>query len=169
MCAAILLLANCGSDSKTVDAVPEPSPELAASVRADRLARVTKIAECLRERGISVKVISDPAPGITAENVADPVEYEKQQQSCEKQLVDSGQVPANQPADDAFYARYYEYYLKVSACLRKLGLDIADPPAKDVFVESKGAAWNPYEAYTPAAVGQARYDELQESCPSSFA
>lgn len=72
-------------------------------------------------------------------------------------------LPPGPVIDEAYYERFFDFLLDLKECLEGEGWTVPDPPSKEVWVESEGAVWHPYERM--GALSGERLAALEAVCP----
>lgn len=166
---AVFVAAACSGDSDeaTSGEAPIASPQHAAELRLARDEYGTAMAACLNERGISTTY--DGAGGLDLDSSAlSQEDIDSSLDECEADLVTQGAIAPPAAPTDEYYNGLYDYYLTLTDCLEAEGFVIEEPPSREVFVESDGVSWYPYQDIGAETIGLGRWNELQEQCPQSY-
>lgn len=77
----------------------------------------------------------------------------------------AGVLPSGPPADRDWFSAYYDFLVELMECVREQGHPVPDPPSREVFIDTEGATWHPYDPrWTPPTV----WDSLEKICPQDF-
>lgn len=161
---ALLTVACTRGEPLLVDEPPVAGPEHAAAIAQAKLEYVEAMVVCLQLRGFDVSV-NDDGNGISSRNVG-IVEYFKQSDECEGELVAAGRIEPPATASREYFEGAYEYNLTVKACLEAEGYTVSEPPTKDSYVESQGENWVPYDAVVTNSL--AEWEEINRLCPQDY-
>jgi hypothetical protein len=104
------------------------------------------IGDCMKSAGLAIEVTSEDGNVgfsydvrvVSAELVDDTMTR------CEADLVARGAISELKSGDPEFLAAQYARMLAEAECLRELGLIVKEPSTEAAFIESKGAAWDPF-------------------------
>ncbi len=155
----------------------QPAPTQAISsdqpITASRREQSQAIAECAANEGIAVEV--DPGgDGVTwrapegQENLYDDVI-----DRCAESVAEAYGVAQGEPTVEDL-ERWYLAYLWTHDCMKGEGYPVEDPPSLDVFLDSQGTIWHPYNAVVRSAGGEIKpgvqfseeaFRELENTCP----
>jgi hypothetical protein len=98
----------------------------------------------MKERGFDATI--DPADGALA-GVYPTDQKEVFQETLEECMSGAGlDTGAEKPTVlDADYERLFKAYVETAECLAREGFETSAPPSLQVFIESDGGAWHPYD------------------------
>jgi hypothetical protein len=116
------------------------------------------VVECIKSAGFAVEWEQGgllARPGVEQEP-----RYREVMAFCEQAAVDSGLVGPLLPPDEEELAARYEAAMWTYDCLQAAGFPVPDPVSPDVYIESDGSGWHPYNAISPG-----RYAEAERQCP----
>lgn len=124
--------------------------EAAAAASLSRLEETEAIVDCLQDRGLAVQVDPDSfPPGVEFDNrIVTEEQFEPAYEECIEELTEAGLLRPVLSGPDQL-AHLYEDFLKAAECIEAEGYDVPDPPSAEVFVDTNGAAWNPFDAIPP--------------------
>jgi hypothetical protein len=175
-CTAVLVLTGCTSGGDDTDAQPAyTAPAWFAEQAQEREEYRTALQSCLDGKGWKVTVNRDG--GIDESFQGD--EIERIHVDVDTCRVSMG-FPASDdlpPQDEASLRRQYAMLVDTATCLRAQGVDVADPPSEDTWVdtslqgtdEQKQHQWHPYDDPAWAKVPEDRVAELERTCPQPWA
>ncbi len=140
-----------------------PAGAVRASVR-DR--QETKLA-CIRSFGFAAE-LDQTDLGIVADLPPEQQdEYFDVLDICRRRLfaeLGVSEVPSREEL-----TAHYRAYLYVRECMIAEGYPVDDPPSLEVYVESHGAAWHPYDAVMAGGQGSPGFfSGLEETCPQDL-
>lgn len=138
----LLALAACGT--RTAD---QQAPQNPPSTWFNAAERAEAVVECLREHGVGADIENSIGVRLTGD---DGGAYE----TCSRN-VDTLMPPPPIMDDDESYTAW----AKAAECIRKLGFPVPPTPSFEVWVDEKGANWNPYDD-----LGEAFW-EVHARCP----
>jgi len=119
------------------------------------------VVDCIKSAGFAVEWEQGgllARPGVEQEP-----RYREVMAFCEQAAVDSGLVGPLLPPDEEELAARYEAAMWTYDCLQAAGFPVPDPVSLDVYIESGGSGWHPYNAMS---VG--RYAEAERQCPQDL-
>lgn len=152
---SVLLIAAC-SDNTAEET--DPRPDRAAENRAAKL-YLSEMASCLEEEGWIVTVARD-GYSYTVEPAIDHPDGDAQvaeaTRRCE-QLI-SVPAPSAAPITKEEASALYDSELEAKDCLEEHGIEVSDPPSREVYIASYLAMEAPWSAHQnvldPAALEQ---------------
>lgn len=119
------------------------------------------LATCVRSAGFQVEVVNQ---GLSASPGPSQVDsYREVLATCEQAAIDSGLVVAPRPPSADELAAHYDAFLITHQCLIEHEYATTPAPSKEVFVDSGGQAWHPYDALGGLEIGRA-----EEECPQDL-
>lgn len=121
------------------------------------------LVSCVESGGFAVE-LDLLAGSIKANPGYDQMErFRKVLGTCEEAAFESGLVARYSEQTPEELELWYEAFLIAQECLEERGYPTSDPPSLDVYVESGGAAWHPYDALSPTAIA-----EVEPICPQDL-
>ena len=140
-----------------------PSGAVRASVR-DR--QETKLA-CIRSFGFAAELDLGDLGIVVDLPPEQQDEYFEVLDICRRRLfaeLGVSEVPSREEL-----TAHYRAYLYVRECMIAEGYPVDDPPSLEVYVESLGAAWHPYDAVMAGGQGSPGFfSRLEETCPQDL-
>jgi hypothetical protein len=82
---------------------------------------------------------------------------------CDEAAFESGLVARHAEQTPDELRLWYRAFLLAHECLTEHGYPASDPPSIDVYVESGGTAWHPYDALSPASI-----QDIEPICPQDL-
>lgn len=122
---------------------------------------VNWLAQCIESAGFVVEV--DQGGLMARPGVTQQARYREVMAFCEQAAVDSGLVGPLLPPDEEELAARYEAAMWTYDCLEAAGFPVPDPVSLDVYIESGGSGWHPYNAISPGV-----YAEAERQCPQDL-
>lgn len=138
------------------------------------------LVACLEYAGIAATVGENPPHLSFSSPTGDPTSgatYEKVLDFCRSETERRGwALPSPFEGPDRNLELMYELWLGTHECLQAHGYPTVDPPSLDVFLDSGGKAWNPYQGFpspglliavdpTDLSPADKEHLEAQELCP----
>ena len=104
------------------------------------------LVSCIAAGGFSVEL--DPSDGSMTANpgAAQMDNYIAVHDACRHAAIDYGLVDSYAPPSDAELELWYRAYLITQDCLIEHGYPTTEQSSLEVYVQSGGAAWHPYNA-----------------------
>ncbi len=126
-------------DAADIDSAPPPTESVPPLTGP-----LSPVVSCLKERGFDATI--DPADGGLAA-VYPTDQKEVYREALEECMSGAGldMDPEKPILSDADYERLLEAYVATAECLAKEGFEASVPPSLQVFIESEGGAWHPYD------------------------
>ena len=112
--------------------VPYGSPE-----------HVGYILTCVKGAGFDVELVDGGLLATPAPEQRDL--YRETLAACEKSAIDRGLVGPLLPPSHEELAAWYEALTWTHDCMAAAGYPVSDPPSLDLYVESNGRVWHPYD------------------------
>lgn len=155
-----LVVTGCGG-SAAGDRGRGPGSELAMGTMEER---TLALIECMEGKGWDPIYDDRDLPSMTFLDV--PRDQEDRltadQAACQEELGLSEPAP---DFTDAQLADIYRFEVETAECLRKLGVDIPDPPSEQAF-KDRYTTRDPWTAYGFVnQVGEERWYYLNQECP----
>lgn len=121
------------------------------------------LVSCVESGGFAVE-LDVSAGSISASPGHDQMErYQEVLRTCKEAAFESGLVARYSERTPEELELWYDAFLIAQECLGEHGFPTSDPPSLDVYVESGGAAWHPYEALSPNAIAA-----VEPICPQDL-
>ena len=158
----------CSADTDVTETPHEPSEAISAT-DADGTQSLSErtevIAGCLRDEGLAVEVTYEAGTaGFTYDNrIVSNELFDEKFAVCQQQLEAEGAIGPPPSGDPAYLASVYRKLVDAARCLEEAGYEIPPPASEDAWVESRGAAWNPFDEIARAD-GLDSAAEAQELC-----
>jgi len=159
--AVVVALGACSSSDDPSSSAPSSNDEdpsnssiettvTVAGASLSRLEETEAIVGCLQERGLAVQVDPDSfPPGIEFDNrIVSEEQFEPAYEACIEELTEAGLLRPTISGPEQL-AQLYEDFLTAAECIEAEGYEVPDPPSLEVFVDTNGAAWNPFDAVPP--------------------
>ncbi len=120
--------------------------------------------ECFRRYGFDGEIQEDA--GILFDVPPDQQErfVEVNARCVEEEAAEFG-IEVGVPSVESL-RRHYRAYLYVRECMIAEGYPVDDPPSMEVFVESGGSVWHPYDAVMRSSPSS--FSRLEETCPQDL-
>ncbi len=83
--------------------------------------------------------------------------------ACEEASYEIGLIARPQPPDEDALAAWYDAFMLTYQCMEDQGYPVSPPPSRDLYVESGGSIWHPYQELAPTQV-----PEVEEVCPQDL-
>lgn len=64
--------------------------------------------------------------------------------------------------------QHYRAFLYVRECMIQAGYSTDDPPSLEVYIESGGEGWHPYDAFMSSGGGPSGFSVLEATCPQDL-
>lgn len=121
------------------------------------------LVSCMESAGFAVTF--DVSSGsITGDPGADLMErFRDTLAICEEAAFESGLVARNTEQTPDELRLWYRALLLAHECLNEYGYPTSNPPSIDVYVESGGTAWHPYEALSSDSI-----QDIEPICPQDL-
>ncbi len=124
------------------------------------------INECMAREGIVTDAEVDAYGGISGDITGVDPEWELAVfESCVIEAEEVG-MAYNPVATPELTSAFYDFLLELGSCLEGEGYEVSEPPSRDLFVESRGEAWHPYEAIVESGLSPLTINQIEEVCPS---
>lgn len=126
---------------------------------------VDLVAECMRDQGLEVTVLGsiDGQVGIVRDNrVVSDAQFDTAYERCNGELLDTGLI-APPIMDRAALGEQYDRLVEAAECLTALGYDVAPPSSREAYIDSRGAAWSPFDSIG-AETGPDERDRAYREC-----
>jgi len=137
----------------------------AGAVRASVLERQRFAVECFRRYGFE-GVIQEDSGILFDVPPSQQDRFGEVNRLCVEEEAEEFGMELGVPSAETL-RRHYRAYLYVRECMIAEGYPVDDPPSLEVFVESGGAAWHPYNAFM-ASGRAAELDRLEQTCPQDL-
>ncbi len=137
----------------------------AGAVRASVLERQRFAVECFRRYGFE-GVIQEDSGILFDVPPSQQDRFGEVNRLCLEEEAEEFGMELGVPSAETL-RRHYRAYLYVRECMIAEGYPVDDPPSLEVFVESGGAAWHPYNAFM-ASGRAAELDRLEQTCPQDL-
>jgi len=115
--ALTLSLSGCAADDEAAGASADGPAGSGPSGEGDPFSKVVTYAECLRDKGLDIKI--NPGDGFTMPKNTDPKKREAAEAAC-RSVAPPGMY-AKPSAEEL------DRYVRVARCLRDQGVDVKDP------------------------------------------
>ncbi len=120
--------------------------------------------ECFREAGFAAEL--DPADNSVVVDVPDEqwdIYWEVSTRCREREFAEFG-IEVEQD-----FTKMFRAFLWVRQCMLENGYEVSRPPSLEVFVESHGSAWHPYDAVmAEPTFTMEQSQELEQICPQDL-
>lgn len=145
-------------------------------IEVSRREQSEAIAECAALKGVAVEVDPSGDGVVWKAPEGQEFEYSKVIDQCALDVAERFGVPQGAPGD-ADLERWYRAFLWTHQCMIEHGYLVEDPPSVDIFIDSGGSAWHPYNAVIKAAPGEIKpgvpfseeaFRELEAACPQDL-
>ena len=123
------------------------------------------VVSCMRERGFNAAI--DPVDGALAGTYPSD-QREIFQEALEECMSGAGlDTDAEKPTlSDADYERLFTAYVETAECLVAEGFEVSTPPSLQVFIESEGEAWHPYDVIAhDRSLSDSDWQRANRLCP----
>jgi hypothetical protein len=130
----IAMVGACANDAK-IDSAPAVIEDASP---------LQPVVSCMKERGFVAAI--DPADGALA-GVYPSNQRDVFQEALAECMAGAGlDTEAEKPTlSDADYERLFKAYVETADCLAEEGFETSTPPSLQVFIESEGEVWHPYD------------------------
>ncbi|PMC75024.1 hypothetical protein [Brachybacterium sp. UMB0905] len=116
----------------------------------------------MNREGLPIEVTSDG--GFQYDNtVVTEEEFDRVYELCEKELMKAGAIGPPPAADPEYLSAVYDELVEQAQCLTDEGYTVEEPPSRETWIESKGAAWDPWGSVAEND-GVEALEEAQATC-----
>lgn len=120
------------------------------------------LQSCLARAGFEVEIQPDEG-ALQAKPGVQEDEYRAALGDCEEAAFDSGLVGRPTAPTDEELAAWYEAFQLTYQCLLGKDLEPDPPPSAELYIESGGSNWHPYDGLSPAEISQ-----VENDCPQDL-
>lgn len=120
------------------------------------------IAACVESAGFEVEIIAEDG-AIEAKPGAQTTAFREAMAACEEASYEIGLVARPEPPDEKTLAAWYDAFMLTYQCMEEHGYPVSPPPSRDLYVESGGSIWHPYQELAPTLV-----PEVEKVCPQDL-
>jgi hypothetical protein len=121
------------------------------------------LATCVRSAGFHVELDLEERSLTARPGGEQESAYREVLATCEEAAFSSGLVKRPGPPDDEFLAARYDAFMLTYQCLSANSYPVSPPPSKELYIESGGTIWHPYERLSPLSVPQ-----VERECPQDL-
>ncbi|WP_062464343.1 hypothetical protein [Demequina soli] len=112
--------------------------------------RYDAIYSCMVDRGLPITIENG---GYSYDNtVLDQGTIDATFDTCESELMSSGEIGADPLDDPAYLSAVFDDLLVQAECLVSHGYPVDEPPSREAWIDSKGAVWSPFDAVADGTV-----------------
>jgi hypothetical protein len=115
------------------------------------------LAACMREQGYNATVDEG---GLLVDGVFDRDRAMADQRACQEQ-IDPARLQPPPKKTRAQLEAMYRYVVAQTVCMREAGYPVSDPPPLQVYVDSEGAAFDPYGDLRLRGIGFSHEDLIR--------
>ena len=174
MALTALTTVSCSAPDNTNEAISYERPAWMAEQAQRQEEHRSQLQSCVSSKGWDVTIT--PEGGVEEPfTEADYARYEIDRTACRAEAgLDDGN---NVRLDAARLGEIYDRQVDTWECLRAEGYPVAEPPSKELYVESSLAAqngdssvngWWPYGDAVFEEMAEAEYNRLQAECPEPW-
>lgn len=123
--------------------------------------------ECFREHGFDGEIDDDM--GILTDVPPDQQDrFFEINELCREAVAGEFGLTFGEPTVEELTIAFRSY-LYVRECMILEGYPVDEPPSLDVYIQSEGAVWHPYNAFMTSPDGPTGLADLEETCPQDLA
>jgi hypothetical protein len=113
---------------------------------------VNYMVSCIESAGFAVEVDVSAGAISAAPNQGQVDRFRDVFGACEEAAFEYGLIARFADPTPERLQLQFEAFLLTHQCLEENGFATSEPPSMDVYMDSKGAIWHPYEALSPAII-----------------